>query len=68
MSLMSTCKTLLAGTALAAASMLALADEPQLLLEEVTVIGAVRASDALSVDNIDVAGDEQLQDMPVAYE
>lgn len=68
MSLVSTCKTLLAGTALAAASMLAVADEPQLLLEEVTVIGAVRASDAVSVDNIDVAGDEQLLDMPVAYE
>ena len=68
MSLMSTSKKLIAGAALAAASLLAAADEPQLLLEEVTVIGAVRASDAVSVDNIDVAGDEQLVDMPVAYE
>ena len=63
MSLISTCKKLIAGAALAAASLLAVADEPQLLLEEVTVIGAVRA-----VDNIDVAGDEQLVEMPVAYE
>ncbi|MAY37341.1 MULTISPECIES: hypothetical protein [Spongiibacter] len=68
MSLISTCKKLIAGAALAAASLLAVADEPQLLLEEVTVIGAVRASDAVSVDNIDVAGDEQLVEMPVAYE
>ncbi|MBO6753889.1 MULTISPECIES: hypothetical protein [Spongiibacter] len=68
MSLISTCKKLIAGAALAAASLLAVADEPQLLLEEVTVIGAVRASDAVGVDNIDVAGDEQLVEMPVAYE
>lgn len=68
MSLISTCKKLIAGAALAAASLLAVADEPQLLLEEVTVIGAVRASDDVSVDNIDVAGDEQLVEMPVAYE
>ena len=68
MSLISTCKKLIAGAALAAASLLAVADKPQLLLEEVTVIGAVRASDAVSVDNIDVAGDEQLVEMPVAYE
>ncbi|WP_022957675.1 hypothetical protein [Spongiibacter tropicus] len=68
MSLISTCKKLIAGAALAAASLLAVADEPQLLLEEVTVIGAVRASDAVRVDNIDVAGDEQLVEMPVAYE
>lgn len=68
MSLISTCKKLIAGAALAAASLLAVADEPQLLLEEVTVIGAVRASDAVSVDNIDIAGDEQLVEMPVAYE
>ncbi|WP_417765202.1 hypothetical protein [Spongiibacter tropicus] len=68
MSLISTCKKLIAGAALAAASLLAVADEPQLLLEEVTVIGAVRASDAVSVDNIDVAGDAQLVEMPVAYE
>ena len=68
MSLISTRKKLITGAELAAASLLAFADEPQLLLEEVTVIGAVRASDAVRVDNIDVAGDEQLVEMPVAYE
>lgn len=44
------------------------ADEPQLLLEEVTVIGAVHNSDAVTVADIDMAGDDSLADMPVAYE
>lgn len=44
------------------------ADEPKLLLEEVTVIGAVHSSDAVTVADIDMAGDDSLADMPVAYE
>lgn len=48
--------------------MFAHADEPKLLLEEVTVIGAVRGSAAVEVADIDVAGDDSIQEMPVAYE
>lgn len=46
----------------------AMADEPALILEEVTVVGAVRGSDAVQVANVDMPGDEELQEMPVAYE
>lgn len=44
------------------------ADEPTQLIEEVTVVGAVRSSATIVVADIDVAGDESLQEMPVAYE
>ncbi|MDF1693144.1 MAG: hypothetical protein P1U47_12260 [Zhongshania sp.] len=44
------------------------ADEPVQLIEEVTVVGAVRSSATIVVADIDVAGDESLQEMPVAYE
>lgn len=45
-----------------------LADEPATVLEEVTVVGAVRSSDAVQVANIDLPADQELQGMPVAYE
>lgn len=61
-------KTWVAGMALMASALIATADEPQLLLEEVTVIGAVRSSESLGIADIDVAGDEQLAEMPIAYE
>lgn len=60
-------RPLLVSAALLAASPL-LADEPQRLLEEVTVIGAVHGSDSLGIADIDVAGDDSLADMPVVYE
>lgn len=44
-----------------------LAEEPKAMLEEVVVVGAVRTGAAI-VANIDVAGDDALQEMPVAYE
>ena len=53
--------------AVAAAPMSAVADEPVQLIEEVTVVGAVRAG-AVEVADIDVASDQTLQEMPVAYE
>ena len=45
-----------------------MADEPVQLIEEVTVVGAVRASANVSVADIDVASDESLQEMPAVYE
>lgn len=45
-----------------------MADEPATVLEEVTVVGAVRSSDAVQVANVDMPGDEELAEMPVAYE
>ena len=53
---------------LTSAALFAQADEPKLLLEEVTVIGAVRGSAHVDVADIDVAGDDSLTEMPVAYE
>ncbi|MBQ0796780.1 hypothetical protein [Zhongshania sp.] len=58
---------MLAVVAVAAAPMSAVADEPVQLIEEVTVVGAVRAG-AVEVADIDVASDQTLQEMPVAYE
>ncbi|MBW2940399.1 hypothetical protein [Zhongshania aquimaris] len=58
---------MLALVAVAAAPMSAVADEPVQLIEEVTVVGAVRAG-AVEVAEIDVASDQTLQEMPVAYE
>lgn len=46
----------------------AMADEPAMVLEEVTVVGAVRGSDNVQVANVDMPGDEELKEMPVAYE
>lgn len=60
-------RPLLACAALLASSPL-LADEPQRLLEEVTVIGAVHGSDKLAIANIDVAGDDTMVEMPIVYE
>lgn len=45
-----------------------LAEEPVKLMEEVTVVGAVRSSDAVNVVDIEMAGDADLEDMPVVYE
>jgi hypothetical protein len=45
-----------------------LADEPAQLIEEVTVVGAVRGSSSLAIADIDVAGDESLEEMPAIYE
>ncbi|AKH70704.1 hypothetical protein IMCC21906_03064 [Spongiibacter sp. IMCC21906] len=47
---------------------LVLAEEPVKLMEEVTVVGAVRSSDAVKVADIDMAGDATLEEMPVVYE
>jgi|GEM_PF-1275559 hypothetical protein len=58
---------MLAVVAVAAVPMSAVADEPVQLIEEVTVVGAVRAG-AVEVADIDVASDQTLQEMPVAYE
>ena len=58
---------MLAVVAVAAVPMSAVADEPVQLIEEVTVVGAVRAGD-VEVADIDVASDQTLQEMPVAYE
>ncbi|MBD2858243.1 hypothetical protein IB286_04415 [Spongiibacter sp. KMU-158] len=56
---------------LAAAALLvsfsAVAEEPWVMLEEVVVVGAVRTGNAVVAD-INVAGDEAMQEMPVAYE
>jgi hypothetical protein len=46
----------------------AMADEPAQLIEEVTVVGAVRGSASLTIADIDVAGDENLEEMPAIYE
>ena len=54
--------------ALMLVSGLVVADEPVKLMEEVTVVGAVRASDVVQVADINLPGDELLEDMPVAYE
>jgi hypothetical protein len=53
---------------LAVLSTVAVAEESWLQLEEVVVVGAVRSTDAVVVADVDVAGDEALQEMPVAYE
>lgn len=58
---------ILAAVAVVATPMSAIADEPVQLIEEVTVVGAVRGG-AVVVADIDLAGDEALQEMPVAYE
>lgn len=49
-------------------STISMADEPVQLLEEVTVVGAVRGSSTIVIADIDVAGDESLDDMPYIYE
>lgn len=49
-------------------SVTVMADEPVQLIEEVTVVGAVRGSSNLVVADIDVAGDESLEEMPSVYE
>lgn len=49
-------------------STISMADEPVQLLEEVTVVGAVRGSSTIVIVDIDVAGDESLDDMPYVYE
>ncbi|GAB3372952.1 hypothetical protein NCG89_06765 [Spongiibacter taiwanensis] len=46
----------------------ALAEEPVKLMEEVTVVGAVRSSAAVQVADIDLPGDEALAEMPVVTE
>ena len=51
---------MLSALAVVAMPMSAMADEPAQLIEEVTVVGAVA--------DIDLAADEALQEMPVAYE
>ncbi|MBU0537538.1 MAG: hypothetical protein KKF24_15815 [Gammaproteobacteria bacterium] len=58
---------MLAAVAVVAAPMSVMADEPVQLIEEVTVVGAVR-NGAVDVADIDLASDETLQEMPVAYE
>ncbi len=59
---------LLAVAALMCLPTLVSADEPVKLMEEVTVVGAVRGSDAVEVADIDLPGDRQLDAIPVAYE
>ncbi len=49
-------------------STISMADEPVQLLEEVTVVGAVRGSSTIVIADIDVVGDESLDDMPYVYE
>ena len=49
-------------------STISVADEPVQLLEEVTVVGAVRGSSTIVIADIDVAGDESLDDIPYVYE
>lgn len=46
----------------------AFAEEPVKLMEEVTVVGAVRASATVEVADIDLPGDEALAEMPVITE
>ncbi|CAA0082289.1 Uncharacterised protein [Zhongshania aliphaticivorans] len=58
---------MLAAAAVISTPMTAMADEPVQLIEEVTVVGAVR-NGSVDVADIDMAGDEALQEMPVAYE
>jgi hypothetical protein len=58
---------MLAAVAVVATPISAMADEPVQLIEEVTVVGAVRGGADLVAD-INLAGDEALQEMPVAYE
>jgi hypothetical protein len=58
---------MLAAVALIATPMSAMADEAVQLIEEVTVVGAVRGG-AVVVADIDLTSDEALQEMPVAYE
>jgi hypothetical protein len=58
---------MLAAVAVVATSISAMADEPVQLIEEVTVIGAVRSGSVVVAD-INLASDEALQKMPVAYE
>jgi hypothetical protein len=58
---------MLAALAVVAMPMSAMADEPAQLIEEVTVVGAVR-NGSVDVADIDLAADEALQEMPVAYE
>tara|TARA_R110001592_G_scaffold112297_7_gene310447 strand:- start:9007 stop:9213 length:207 start_codon:yes stop_codon:yes gene_type:complete len=58
---------MLAAAAVVVTPMSAMADEPVQLIEEVTVVGAVRGG-AVVVADIDLASDEALQEMPVAYE
>ncbi|WP_269619841.1 hypothetical protein [Zhongshania sp. BJYM1] len=58
---------LFAAVAVLAAPVSVLADDAVQLIEEVTVVGAVRGG-AVDVADIDVASDEVLQEMPVAYE
>lgn len=45
-----------------------MADEPVQLIEEITVVGAVRGSSAIVIADIDVVGDESLEEMPTLYE
>lgn len=56
-----------AAIAVVAAPVSVLADDAVQLIEEVTVVGAVRGG-SVDVADIDAAGDEALQEMPVAYE
>lgn len=58
---------MLAAVAVVATPMGAMADEPAQLIEEVTVVGAVR-NGSVEVADIDLAADEALQEMPVVYE
>tara|TARA_R110002050_G_scaffold19846_1_gene56759 strand:+ start:50 stop:256 length:207 start_codon:yes stop_codon:yes gene_type:complete len=58
---------MLSALAVVAMPMSAMADEPAQLIEEVTVVGAVR-NGSVDVADIDLAADEALQEMPVAYE
>ncbi|CAA0094972.1 hypothetical protein [Zhongshania aliphaticivorans] len=67
MSVNSFVRVLMLAAVAVVAPMSAMADEPAQLIEEVTVVGAVR-SGAVEVADIDLAADDALQDMPVAYE
>ncbi len=60
-------KTKLFAAAAMLLSFAAIAEEPKFMLEEVVVIGAVRTGTAVIAD-IDAAGDESIQEMPIAYE
>lgn len=61
-------KSLLMILGVALLPLVASAEEPVKLMEEVTVVGAVRASAAVQVADVDLPGDEALQEMPVVTE
>ncbi|MGJ8686533.1 MAG: hypothetical protein ACSHWQ_03585 [Spongiibacteraceae bacterium] len=60
--------TLAIGTGILFVSGVCAADEAAYVIEEITVVGAVRASQTRVITDIDLAGDEELAEMPVAYE